>query len=308
MELLDLYDDNGKKLGKTIKRGEKFEEGNIMLSIIFIRNSANMFLIQKASKDRKNKYTSTGGHVIHNEDGLTTIIREVKEELGLDIKKEEIKKLDLIKYPSRPCLINVYLLEKDVDIKTLTLQKEEVEEVKWMSEQEILSLINNDLFLESHAYLFKKYFTNEIVKVCTKEDANNLNKLLTDLINDEKKYDDNINENFIVSSFYENIYTDKNKCLLAVKNNNNIIGYLYGYVCENNVDKEKIAIIDALYIESLYRNKGLGKALINNFKVWAYENNAKIIELKVCNNNTGAIKLYKNEGFTEFKTIMRVKI
>ena len=62
-----------------------------------------------------------------------------------------------------------------------------------------------------------------------------LNKLLTDLINDERKYDDNINENFIVSSFYENIYTDKNKCLLAVKNNNNIIGYLYGYVCENNV-------------------------------------------------------------------------
>lgn len=73
----------------------------------------------------------------------------------------------------------------------------------------------------------------------------------------------------MVSSFYENIYNDNNKCLLAVKNNNNIIGYLYGYVCENNV---------------------------------------KIIELKVCNNNTSAIKLYKSEGFTEFKTIMRVKI
>lgn len=308
MELLDLYDDNGKKIEKTIKRGEKFDEGNIMLSVIFIRNSNNMFLIQKASKDRKNKYTSTGGHVIHNEDGLTTIIREVKEELGLDIKKEEIKKLDLTKHPSRPCLINVYLLEKDIDINTLTLQKEEVEEVKWMSEQEILSLINKDLFLESHGYLFKKYFTNEIIKVCTTEDANMLNKLLTDLINDERKYDDNINENFIVSSFYENIYTDKNKCLLAVKNNNNIIGYLYGYVCENNVDKEKTAIIDALYVENLYRNKGLGKTLINNFKIWAYENNVKIIELKVCNNNTSAIKLYKSEGFTEFKTIMRVKI
>ena len=91
MELLDLYDDKGRTIGKTIKRGENFNEGNIMLSVIFIRNNDNMFLIQKASKDRKNKYTSTGGHVIHNEDGLTTIIREVKEEFGLDIKKEEIK-------------------------------------------------------------------------------------------------------------------------------------------------------------------------------------------------------------------------
>lgn len=26
MELLDLYDDNGKKIEKTIKRGEKFDE------------------------------------------------------------------------------------------------------------------------------------------------------------------------------------------------------------------------------------------------------------------------------------------
>lgn len=161
MELLDLYDDKGRTIGKTIKRGENFNEGNIMLSIIFIRNNDNMFLIQKASKDRKNKYTSTGGHVIHNEDGLTTIIREVKEELGLDISKEKIKKLDLIKHPSRPCLINVYLLEKDIDINTLTLQNEEVEEVKWMSNQEILTLINKDLFLESHGYLFKKYFINK---------------------------------------------------------------------------------------------------------------------------------------------------
>ena len=35
MELLDLYDDKGRTIGKTIKRGENFNEGNIMLSVIF---------------------------------------------------------------------------------------------------------------------------------------------------------------------------------------------------------------------------------------------------------------------------------
>ena len=30
MELLDLYDDKGRTIGKTIKRGENFNEGNIM--------------------------------------------------------------------------------------------------------------------------------------------------------------------------------------------------------------------------------------------------------------------------------------
>ena len=39
MELLDLYDEDGKKLGSTIKRGEKPKNGYVMLSIVFIKNS-----------------------------------------------------------------------------------------------------------------------------------------------------------------------------------------------------------------------------------------------------------------------------
>lgn len=52
MELLDLYDDSGKPLGTTIERGSKFENGNIMLSIIFIKNQDGKFLIQKPVKKK----------------------------------------------------------------------------------------------------------------------------------------------------------------------------------------------------------------------------------------------------------------
>lgn len=45
MELLDLYDDNGNKIGKTIERNKKFTEGNIMLSIAFIKNKEGKYLI-----------------------------------------------------------------------------------------------------------------------------------------------------------------------------------------------------------------------------------------------------------------------
>ena len=39
MEILDLYDDDGNKLAKTIVRGEVPSDGeNIMLAIIFIKN------------------------------------------------------------------------------------------------------------------------------------------------------------------------------------------------------------------------------------------------------------------------------
>lgn len=157
MELLDLYDDKGKKLNKTVERGQKFDKGNIMLSIAFIKNSDNKYLIQKTSKEKGEKYSSTGGHVTHGENGLTTIIREIKEELGLNINTNELKFISLVKHPTKPCLINLYLLEKDIYIEKLKLQEEEVESVSWLTEEEILSLIKENRFLKSHGYLFENY-------------------------------------------------------------------------------------------------------------------------------------------------------
>lgn len=157
MELLDLYDDKGKKLNKTVERGQKFDKGNIMLSIAFIKNSDNKYLIQKTSKEKGAKYSSTGGHVTHEENGLTTIIREIKEELGLNINTNELEFISLVKHPTGPCLINLYLLEKDIYIEKLKLQEEEVESVSWLTEEKILSLIKENRFLKSHGYLFENY-------------------------------------------------------------------------------------------------------------------------------------------------------
>ena len=78
MELLDLYDDNGNKLNETIERGQKFKHGRIMLSIVFIKNNENKFLIQKTSKEKGSHYSTTGGHVIHNETPIESIIRELQ--------------------------------------------------------------------------------------------------------------------------------------------------------------------------------------------------------------------------------------
>ena len=49
------------------------------------------YLIQKTSKEKGGHYSSTGGHVGSNEDSKTTILRELKEELGLIVNRDEIK-------------------------------------------------------------------------------------------------------------------------------------------------------------------------------------------------------------------------
>lgn len=158
MEILDLYDDLGNKLNETIVRGEKTECGkNIMLSVACIRNSKGKILIQKTSNEKGNKYSLTCGHVIHGESGLDTIKREIKEELGLDIKDKDITHINTFKYPKKNCIFNVYLLNMDISLSDIKLQQEEVAEVKYLTISQIKSLIDKKEFLESHAYIFNNY-------------------------------------------------------------------------------------------------------------------------------------------------------
>jgi Acetyltransferases len=145
----------------------------------------------------------------------------------------------------------------------------------------------------------------EIIFVDTKEEAIIANKYLTMLIQDEKQYDRNINQKCVINNFYENMFNNETACLLLVKHKSKYIGYLYGYIVDSgNAYLEKVAQLDAMYVESKYRKSGIGKKLIEEFKNWAKNKNIKFLELKVCNNNIAALKLYEKQNFKNIKTIM----
>ena len=83
MEYLSVYNERREKLNKKVARGEKLLDGeHILISIIFIENNEGKFLMQKTSKEKGSKYSSTGGHVLENENSKDAIIREVKEKSG----------------------------------------------------------------------------------------------------------------------------------------------------------------------------------------------------------------------------------
>ena len=139
------------------------------------------------------------------------------------------------------------------------------------------------------------------------KDVNKLNSLLTLLIRDEKQYDDTIDENFTVTNMYENYIYDLNRLILVAEENNNIIGYIYGYITNDEVSN-RTAVLDALYIEKEYRNKGTADKLINYFKKWVSDNNIDIIDVNVCSDNIKAKNLYKKHNFNTIKETMRLDI
>ena len=122
MEILDLYDENFKKINKTIvRRKDEIPEGtNIMLSYALIKNN-NKYLLEQATARNNFKYAIPGGHIVSGETAELGLRRELKEELNLT--NITPKHLDTIKFPYNNYIFNIYLIEDEIDINKLYLQK-----------------------------------------------------------------------------------------------------------------------------------------------------------------------------------------
>lgn len=155
MEYFEVLNEYGEFTGKIVTREECHEKGLWHRSVYaFIFNEKGEVLLQKRSSNKKlwpNLWDITaGGHVLAGEFGMQALIREVKEELGLDIKEDEIKYLvgstsSNIKGKIKNNHFNeCYIITKNIDISQLKLQEEEVSDVKWFTKQEILERIENN--------------------------------------------------------------------------------------------------------------------------------------------------------------------
>ncbi len=75
------------------------------------------------------------------------------------------------------------------------------------------------------------------IKKYDQENASVCNDLLTKLINDETKYDENLKINIIINDYYNKL--NENSVIYIAFINNKVVGYIYGYVAEDILVKEK---------------------------------------------------------------------
>lgn len=141
-----------------------------------------------------------------------------------------------------------------------------------------------------------------VKEVKINEELQKCNEFLNKLIIDEKKYDDNIDENLVTNNYYQIVYKKENNKLFIAVDNNMILGYIFIKITNPRLNAElyKEAIIDALYVDKEYRNKGIATKLIEKAKEYSKENNAKKISISVIKDNQKALNLYNKLGFKEF--------
>lgn len=163
-EYFDIITKDGKETGIKKERNAVHTDGDWHKSVHIWAKENNKILFQKR-KDDKESFPSCydaacTGHVDAGETYLQAAIREVKEEIGLEIDEKNLlpvcKKHFCIdenfngkKFISNE-LTQVYL-SKDCDFSNLSFQEEEISELKWFSVEELKKIINGKNFCASYS-------------------------------------------------------------------------------------------------------------------------------------------------------------
>ncbi len=155
-EYFDVLNENGEYLNKIESREECHKKGlwhkAVVVFIISLDNKK--VLLQQRSSNKKlwpNLWDITaGGHVLSGEFGYQTVIRETKEEIGIDINKNDLEFIGCTTSENiKGDIINkhfneYYIVHKNIDIKDIILQEDEVKDIKWFTREEIIKKIENN--------------------------------------------------------------------------------------------------------------------------------------------------------------------
>ena len=159
-EKRDLYDRFGNLTGRTYFKGDTIPKGFYpMVVMIALQNSNGEFLMQKRVERKGGDWGVTGGHPKSGESCEEGIVTEVKEELGVDISKDNFVEFNS-GCDGKDCY-KMYYLKKDIDLSDITIQEEELTEVKWFSIDELQHMVETkelnqnqiDFFLKATRFL-----------------------------------------------------------------------------------------------------------------------------------------------------------
>lgn len=163
-EKWDILNEDGKPTGKTVLRGNSFfKQGEYHLVVhIWVVSDSGKILIQRRSDTKRlmpGEWAATGGAAISGENSFSAASRELAEELGIKSTEDTLK--NLLRIKKRNSILDVWFLKSNIGISDLTLQKSEVAEAKWVTKDELISMIENGEF---HNY-GKEYFNKIFEKI-----------------------------------------------------------------------------------------------------------------------------------------------
>ena len=155
MEYFDVVDENGSPTGKIMSRDTAHREGRLHRTahvwVVREYDGRVQVLLQKRSPEKDSfpglYDTSSAGHIPAGSEPLESALRELKEELGIDAAADQLAYAGSfrIRYEEEfhgklfrdNEITSVYVYREPVEIRELSLQTSEVDEVRWFDLDEV---------------------------------------------------------------------------------------------------------------------------------------------------------------------------
>ena len=150
MELVDLYDENRLPLGRTAERSARKGPGEYRMVVhVCVFDSRGRLLIQRRTPEKvifPNLWdVSVGGGVDAGESSRRGAEREFREELGYPLDLGGLRPSVTVNFDGG--FDDFYILIRDLRLEELTLQREEVRDVRWASLEEVLGMLRQGTFI-----------------------------------------------------------------------------------------------------------------------------------------------------------------
>ncbi len=151
MEIWDLYNIDREIIGEHIRGNEMPPDKYHLVVHIWIKNSENKYLMTQRSAKRLTcplKWECVGGSVIKGETSMQAALREVKEEIGVDVCEDNCQLVTtkirgIVEGKRINDIVDIYLVTFDGEVNLMDATTDEVEQVKWMNRSDIEELFAN---------------------------------------------------------------------------------------------------------------------------------------------------------------------
>ncbi len=156
-EMIDEYNFRGEKIG-VVDKDEAHAKGLWHKSVhVWILNNKNEILLQYRCADKK-LYPDTwdcsfAGHISAGESSIDAILREGKEELGIDVDLNNLNYIltnrEHLSYDDIDSneFVDIYILRQDVKLEDISFQEEEVSDAKYVSIEKFFNLMDDGKLL-----------------------------------------------------------------------------------------------------------------------------------------------------------------
>ena len=150
MELVDLYDEGRVPLGRTAERSAPRGPGEYRMVVhVCVFDRRGRMLIQRRTAEKTIWPglwdVSVGGGVDAGETSRRGAEREFREELGIPLDLGGLRPSVTVNFDGG--FDDFYLLTRELSLEDLTLQREEVQAVRWASLEEVLDLLGQGAFI-----------------------------------------------------------------------------------------------------------------------------------------------------------------